>query len=175
MEIGKVCIASWGSYNACNESEATLGVWLDFNDFEELSEIKEYLKNNHNFKIDGIDEELFIIDDDNGLYPYDADLASAWERYEILKDIDTNILKILSDSENIRSMDLDELEKIGDDYIFYDGYSFHDYAVEMFNEIYLDQIPNNLKGYIDYDAFARDLSFSCHYIESFDGLLVGCV
>lgn len=44
----------------------------------------------------------------------------------------------------------------------------------MINEIYLDQIPNNLKGYIDYDAFARDLSFSCHYIESFDGLLVGC-
>lgn len=23
-----------------------------------------------------------------GLYPYDADLASAWERYEILKNID---------------------------------------------------------------------------------------
>ena len=62
MEIGKVCIASWGSYNACNETEATLGVWVDFNDFEELSEIEEYLKNNHNFKIDGIDEELFILD-----------------------------------------------------------------------------------------------------------------
>lgn len=174
MEIGKVCVASWGSYNASNESEATLGVWLDFNDFEELSEIEEYLKNNHNFKIDGIDEELFIIDDDNGLYPYDADLASAWERYEILKDIDTNILKILSDSENIRSMDLDELSKIGDNYTFYDGYSFYDYAVEIFNEIYLDQIPDNLKAYIDYDAFARDLSFSCHHIENFDGLLIEC-
>ena len=101
-------------------------------------------------------------------------MASAWERYEILKDIDINILEILSDSENIRSMDLDELEKIGDNYTFYDGYSFYDYAVEIFNELYLDQIPNNLKGYIDYDAFTRDLSFDCHYIESFDGLLIEC-
>ena len=50
--------------------------------------IEEHLKNRHGFDIDGIDEELFIIDDDNGLYPYDADLASAWERYEILKNID---------------------------------------------------------------------------------------
>ena len=173
MEIGKVCIASWGSYNACNESEATLGVWLDFNDFEELSEIEEHLKNKHSFEIDGIDEELFIIDDDNRLYPYDADLASAWERYEILKDIDTNILKILS-YEHIRSMNLDELEKIGDDYIFYSDYTFYDYAVEIFNELYLDQIPDNLKGYIDYDAFARDLGFNCCYIESSDGLLVEC-
>ena len=142
-------------------------------DFEELSEIKEHLKNKHGFKIDGIDEELFIIDDDNGLYPYDADLASAWERYEILKDIDTNILKILS-YEHIRSMNLDELEKIGDDYIFYSDYTFYDYAVEIFNELYLDQIPDNLKGYIDYDAFARDLGFNCCYIESSDGLLVEC-
>ena len=51
MEIGKVCIASWGSYNACNETEATLGVWVDFNDFEELSEIEEHLKNKHSFDI----------------------------------------------------------------------------------------------------------------------------
>ena len=174
MEIGKVCIASWGSYNACNETEATLGVWVDFNDFEELSEIEEYLKNKHGFEIDGIDEELFIIDDDNGLYPYDSDLASAWERYEILKNIDINILEILSDSENIRSMDLDELEKIGDNYVFYAGYTFYDYAVEIFKECYENEIPDNLKAYIDYDAFARDLSFDCHYIESFDGLLIEC-
>ena len=51
-------------------------------------EIEKHLKNRHGFDIDGIDEELFIIDDDNGLYPYDADLASAWERYGILKNID---------------------------------------------------------------------------------------
>ena len=44
MEIGKVCIASWGSYNACNETEATLGVWVDFNDFEvDLYENDKYL------------------------------------------------------------------------------------------------------------------------------------
>ena len=155
MEIGKVCVASWGSYNACNESEATLGVWIDFNDFEELSEIEEYLKNNHNFKIDGIDEELFIIDDDNGLYPYDAD-----------------ILKALAD--NIRNMDLNELEQINDNYSFYSNYSFYDYAVEIFEECYKNQIPNNLIYYIDLDAFARDLSYDYDYIESSDGLLIKC-
>ena len=172
MEIGKVCVASWGSYNACNESEATLGVWIDFNDFEELSEIEEHLKNKHGFDIDGIDEELFIIDDDNGLYPYDADLASAWERYEILKDIDADILKALAD--NIRLMDLNELEQINDNYSFYSNYSFYDYAVEIFEECYKNQIPNNLIYYIDLDAFARDLSYDYDYIESSDGLLIKC-
>ena len=71
-------------------------------------------------------------------------------------------------------MDLDELEKIGDNYVFYAGYTFYDYAVEIFKECYENEIPDKLKAYIDYDAFARDLSFDCRYIESFDGLLIEC-
>ena len=39
MNIGKVCIASWGSYNSCNDSEASLGVWTDLNDFNNLDEV----------------------------------------------------------------------------------------------------------------------------------------
>ena len=74
MNIDRVCIASWGSYNSCNDSEASLGVWVNLNDFNTLDEVIKHLESNHNFITDGIDEELFIIDDDNNLYPTDDDL-----------------------------------------------------------------------------------------------------
>lgn len=35
--------------------------------------------------------------------------------------------------------------------------SEEDYAAELFGECYASEIPENLRGYIDYKAFARDL------------------
>lgn len=32
-----------------------------------------------------------------------------------------------------------------------------DFAIELFDECYSDSIPENLKGYIDYEAFQRDI------------------
>lgn len=172
MNIGKVCIASWGSYNSCNDSEASLGVWVDLNDFNNLDEVIKHLESKHNFIIDGIDEELFIIDDDNNLYPTDDDLSSAWKRFEILKYIDLDILEVLAESDNMRNKTLDELEEIDDRYVLYPNYYFDDYAIETFNELYLNDVPSHIQNYIDYDAFARDLSFEVDYIESSKGLVI---
>lgn len=36
---------------------------------------------------------------------------------------------------------------------------FKDYAEELFDDCYAGQIPENLRSYIDYEAFARDLKF----------------
>ena len=64
----KVVIGSWGSYNECNE-RALGSDWLDLSDYDTYEEIEEELKK-QGFKLEGIDEELFIQDiegiDDNG-------------------------------------------------------------------------------------------------------------
>ena len=43
--------------------------------------------------------------------------------------------------------------------------SFLDYATEIFDELYAHSIPKNLRVYIDYSAFARDLDAEGYFIE----------
>ena len=55
-----IVIGSWGSYNECNNR--SLGSkWLCLEDYESWDEIEEELKR-EGFKLDGIDEELFVQD-----------------------------------------------------------------------------------------------------------------
>ncbi len=44
--------------------------------------------------------------------------------------------------------------------------TFLDYATEIFDELYAHAIPENLRYYIDYEAFARDLQAEGYFIES---------
>lgn len=60
MNYIKVVIGSWGSYNECND-RALGSKWLDLADYEDWEEIETELKE-EGFKLDGIDEELFIQD-----------------------------------------------------------------------------------------------------------------
>ena len=53
-----IVIGSWGSYNECNE-RALGSKWIDLSDYESWEEIEEELKK-QGFKLNGIDEELFI-------------------------------------------------------------------------------------------------------------------
>ena len=43
--------------------------------------------------------------------------------------------------------------------------SFLDYATELFDELYAHSIPEGLRIYIDYAAFARDLNAEGYFIE----------
>ncbi len=56
----KIVIGSWGSYNACN-SRALGSTWLDLSKYTDWEQIEEELKK-QGFKLEGIDEELFIQD-----------------------------------------------------------------------------------------------------------------
>jgi hypothetical protein len=40
-----------------------------------------------------------------------------------------------------------------------------DAAIELFDEMYLNQIPENLRNYIDYDAFTHDLKIGGDFTE----------
>ena len=43
--------------------------------------------------------------------------------------------------------------------------TFLAYATEVFDELYAQSIPENLRYYIDYEAFARDLEAEGYFIE----------
>ena len=43
--------------------------------------------------------------------------------------------------------------------------SFLDYATQTFDELYAHSIPENLRYYINYEAFARDLEAEGYWIE----------
>ena len=47
--------------------------------------------------------------------------------------------------------------------------SFKDYAIELFNECYLNEIPESMRFYIDYEAFASDLEMDYHHDRGSDG------
>lgn len=44
--------------------------------------------------------------------------------------------------------------------------SFKDYATELFDECYLHEVPESIRFYIDYDAFARDLTIGDYYHDT---------
>ena len=61
---------------------------------------------------------------------------------------------------------------IGEEYAtesgFEDSYqgawdSFLEYATNLFDECYIHDIPENLRFYIDYELFARDLKMDCYH------------
>jgi antirestriction protein len=65
--------------------------------------------------------------------------------------------------------DVDDLEQAKSS--FEDAYqgeygSFLEYATQIFDELYAHDIPEYIQGYIDYEAFARDLEAEGYYIES---------
>ena len=55
-----IVIGSWGSYNACN-NRALGSKWIDLSDYNDWEEIIAELEK-QGFKLNGIDEELFIQD-----------------------------------------------------------------------------------------------------------------
>lgn len=50
--------------------------------------------------------------------------------------------------------------------------SFLDYATALFDELYLDTIPDSIRFYIDYEAFARDLEINDYFWEKSQDLKV---
>lgn len=70
--------------------------------------------------------------------------------------------------------DLDGAMRKKDDMTLYDG-NLLDAATDLFDECYASEIPDNLKSYIDYEAFARDCRCGGDMVEfDFGGSTYTC-
>lgn len=176
----KAVIGSWGSYTACNE-KALGSKWLTLNDFDNWDEIKEELKN-ENFDLKGIDEELFI-QDIEGL-PSNCknwDYTSPAILFRILKDAEVlnNEYKYKTMLAYLEVRDFSDFERLveekvdcwDDDIYFYENQTLLDVAYDLVDEYgYLNQMPENLRCYFDYQRFADDLEFD-GFTEVKDGVI----
>ena len=173
-----IVIGSWGSYNECNE-RALGSKWLDLSDYSDWDEIVEELKK-EGFKLDGIDEELFIQDIEG--IPSDCcnwDYTNPKELFNLLNNsgVLTNDYKykVFCAFLEVRNFN-DFEEKVNsrgdrwdDDINLWEGYSWDDYGREMLN-CYGYNIPSELEDYIDYERYGE--SFKYDGIEEYsDGLI----
>ena len=176
-----IVIGSWGSYNECNE-RALGSKWLDLSDYTDWDEIEEELKQ-EGFKLDGIDEELFI-QDIEGL-PTDS---CNWDNthpkwlFELLQDAD-----ILDNNYNYDVMqaylevrNFDDFENLvsshgsrwNDDIHLYPHYDWSDYGKMIYDE-YCYKIPEQIENFIDFEAYGQYMGSD--YAEEYsDGIIEIC-
>lgn len=104
---------------------------------------------------DGFDEELFD----------ECQISSEnLEQWFYIDTLDASEKIALYFLINCAGSDLDSaLQNLGDANIFEGDYL--DAATDLFDEIYLHEIPNHLQNYIDYESFARDLKYGGDSIE----------
>ncbi len=94
-----------------------------------------------------------------------------WESFEDQFD-DYELAKVYFaiDYLSLKPEDINETPGLLDDIFIYED-NLQETAIQLFDDLYLHEIPGHLHGYIDYEAFARDLEISGEYIEfQFNGV-----
>ena len=161
-----IVIGSWGSYTACNEKALGSG-WLDLNDYSDWEEIEEELTK-RGFKLNGIDEELFIQDIENLSGHTDWDYTHPKKLFELLKD--SNVLddEYAFDTMNayIDVMGLDSfLDRVRDkghrwdeDIYIYPDSNWYDLGYQFLHDSYGEKL-DFIDNYIDYERYGEELKY----------------
>ncbi len=175
-----IVIGSWGSYNECNE-RALGSDWLCLNDYDDWDEIVEELKK-EGFKLDGIDEELFVQDIENFVCSNSVnwDYVNPQELFELLKK--SGVLEdedkyqkavIYCDIEGYAEWQrqVEEYEENWDDEIYlYPNMDWYDLGYHFIHEVDWVDVPDFLENYIDYKHYGEELSYEGFH--EYDGGIV---
>ena len=162
-----IVIGSWGSYNECNE-RALGSKWLNLSDYDSWEEIEEELVK-QGFKLDGIDEELFIQDIDGldckGL---NCDYTHPKRLFEKLNDsgvlTDSYKFEVMEAFLELRNYeDFEDLvdshgSNWNDDIYMYKGFDWYDYGKEMF-DCMCYKLPDSLEDFIDFEAYGKYIGY----------------
>ncbi|MDD3832240.1 MAG: antirestriction protein ArdA [Clostridia bacterium] len=164
----QIVIGSWGSYNECNE-KALGSKWLDLSDYSDWEEIEEELKK-EGFKLNGIDEELFIQDVEG--IPSNSknwDYTNPKELFETLLESE-----VLDDDYKyevfeafLEVKDYDEFENLvrnhgsnwDMDINLYKKMDWYDLGYYFIHEVCCREVPDWLDNYIDYQRYGEELSY----------------
>jgi len=161
----RIYIACLASYNA----GILHGKWFDIDDYSDVEELQGAI-NEMLAESPEPDAEEYAIHDWEGFGGYNV------EEYDSISDLFTigELIgkhgTIIADFLGHYMCDLSELAEK-----FYEAYcgcykDEEEYASELFDELYAHDIPDNVKFYIDYALFTRDLFTSdCFSISDDDG------
>ena len=175
--IIKGYITNLGKYN---EGEL-IGKWLEFPiDEDELNEALAAIGckyTDENGKVHNEFYEEFFFSDweceifDFGEYESISDVNDIAERVENLMDYEQDVLKVILEE---HTSNIEEALRLveGGNYVIWSGESMADVAERMAAEFGdLDNIPEHLQHYIDYEAWGRDLAIEGTFLEG-DGYFV---
>ena len=174
-----IVIGSWGSNNECNE-RALGSKWLNLSDYEDWAEIVAELEK-QGFKLDGIDEELFIQDIENFVTDgINWDYVHPKELFELLKKSG-----VLNDDEKYQKAVIycdiegysdwkrivnDYEENWDDDMYLYPGFNWYDLGYYFLHEVDCVKVPDYLDDYIDYEKYGEQFSYDGFH--EYDGGIV---
>lgn len=157
----KIFLTNLGKYN---EGEL-IGEWVELPaSSEELQEVFERIGINEEY------EEYFITDYECDLYEVGEyeNIDTLNEIAERIKELDEEESKVVKALMQKLGYTLDEaIEKVnnGDYRIYYDCDDMEDVAYQVVEDCgYLDNIPDNVANYFDYESFGRDLKIEGSYI-----------
>ena len=90
--------------------------------------------------------------------------------YQSLEELDPILLENIDELMEA-GYDLEDLERIGTDFYYYEGcFNMADLAEEMVLDGLWD-VPDSLRGYLDYEAIGRDLEIEGTYVPCDEGIL----
>jgi antirestriction protein len=157
IEQCRVYVACLASYN----NGRLYGKWIALN--QPLEAIKEEV-----YKMlsesPTLGAEEFEIHDYEGFCSYKLSKYCGLEEAKAIADFIGESGPVAAELLNYYGLD-EAIEKMENDY--HGEYrSESDYAEQLFNDCFLESIPDNLQNYIDYEAFARDLFIDdCFSVE----------
>ncbi|TWO22597.1 hypothetical protein YZ82_01395 [Campylobacter hyointestinalis] len=149
---------------------SSLIIELDLSEYFSKENLVEYLKEYSN-----VDKEnFFCIESEFKVYPQGSSLEEIWERYELLSDIDEEVLyyynKNISSINTLLNNDLYDIKN----YSFY-PVSPLEYAKNLIEDIRSwngEEIPENLLNYLDYKAISNELLINGEIIDTGNGVLI---
>jgi hypothetical protein len=171
----KMVIGSYGSYAACNER--ALGTEIDRADFETWSDVLDELTN-RGFDLDGIDEELMLLDVDSDILPYDtATSENMSEMFDAYKELETSGTNFDPDifwrlCEELSGDIYDVMRAYRDGILWAGCDDMSDVARRYIDEFYpeIDNLPSFISCHLDYEGIGRDLEIEGHFISTPAGM-----
>ena len=144
---------------------------------EEIAAAYDRIQVSHDGKMfysyDGPMEEAFITDYECdfykvGEYENIEKLNAMAEEIDALEEYERDIVKALINE----GFSLEEALEKKDDCVFYEADSMADVAEQLLEETgALNQIPENLRYYFDFEAYGRDLEIEGHWIATDNGYI----
>ena len=152
MEI-KIYLTNLAKYN----QGRLIGKWLELplTDEELKTEIREVLGNDEEYFCSDFDAPFRIEEYENLL-----ELSEFVEQLEELDEYDQEKVFYLLD---IISYDREEAMERYEDVVYYQSMKLEDVASELIEEGVFGELTDTIKGYIDYEKLARDLSVDGYY------------
>lgn len=160
METPRIYVGTYAKYN----NGSIEGKWFDLDDYSDKTEFYEAITEFHNDE----DDPEFMFQDWENIPDSFIDESCINENFWDYLNADIDNKEAFEIFVRHQGYDLEDFESCLSN--FEDSYrgeysSTLDFASELFDELYLHEVPESIRYYIDYEKFERDLFMGDYWEE----------